>query len=83
MNETKKPPSSEFLETGFRQDVEMELVNWIRGVAESNIELVHALDRLRVSYKVLLDGDSVTDAPEILRQVEDALRGAVKAKDLS
>ena len=29
MNETKKPPSSEFLETGFRQDVEMELVNWI------------------------------------------------------
>ena len=45
MNETKKPPSSEFLETGFRQDVEMELVNWIRGVAESNIELMHALDR--------------------------------------
>jgi hypothetical protein len=61
----------------------MELVNWIRGVAESNIELMHALDRLRVSYTVLLGGDSVSDAPEVLRQVEDALRGAIKAKDLS
>lgn len=83
MDETKKPPSSEFLGTGFRQDGEMKLVNWVRGVAESNNELVHALDRLRASYKVLLSGKSVGDAPEILRQVEDALKGAIKAKDLS
>jgi hypothetical protein len=80
MNETKKPPSSE---TGFRQDVEMKLVNWVRGVAESNDELVHALNRLRVSYKVLLSGEPVTDAQEILREVEDALTGAPKARDLS
>jgi hypothetical protein len=65
MNETKKPPSSE---TGFRQDVEMKLVNWVRGVAESNDELVHALNRLRVSYKVLLSGEPVTDAQEILKE---------------
>jgi hypothetical protein len=80
MNETRKPPSSE---TGFRQDVEMKLVNWVRGVAESKDELAHALNRLRVSYKVLLSGGPVTDAPEILREVEDALTGAAKAKDLS
>jgi hypothetical protein len=80
MNETKKPPSSE---TGFPQDVEIKLVNWVRGVAESNDELVHALNRLRVSYKALLSGESVTDAPEILREVEDVLTGAAKVKDLS
>jgi hypothetical protein len=80
MNETKKPPGSE---TGFHQDVETKLVKWVRGVAESNDELVHALNRLRVSYKVLLSGESVTDAPEILREVDDALTCAAKAKDLS
>jgi hypothetical protein len=79
MNETKRPPSSE---TCFRQDVEMELVNWVRAVAESNDELVHALNRLRISYKVLLSGESVTDAPEIMREPEDALTDAAKAKDL-
>jgi hypothetical protein len=83
MNEPKKPPGSEFLDTGFPRDTEMKLVNWVRGVAESNDELVHALNRLRVSYKVLLSGESVTDAPEILREVEDAQTGAVKAKDPS
>jgi hypothetical protein len=83
MIEPKKPPASEFPETGFRQDTEMKLVNWVRAVAESNNELVHALNRLRVSYKVLLSGESVTDAPEILREVEDALASAAKAKDLS
>jgi hypothetical protein len=83
MIEPKKPPVSEFPETGFRHDTEMKLVNWVRAVAESNNELVHALNRLRVSYKVLLRGESVTDAPEILREVEDALASAVKAKDLA
>jgi hypothetical protein len=83
MNEPKKPPASEFLDTGFRQDTEMKLVNWVRGVADSNDELVHALNRLRVSYKMLLSGESVTDAPEILREVENALTDAIKAKDLS
>jgi hypothetical protein len=67
----KKPPSSEFLETAF-QDTEMKLVNWIRDVTESNTELVHALNRIRGSCEVLLSGESVTDATEVLRQVEDA-----------
>jgi hypothetical protein len=62
MNDMKKPPSSEMLKPCIHPDVEMKLVNWIRGVAESNNELVQALSRLRVSYKVLLGGESVPDA---------------------
>ena len=68
MNETRKPPVSE---TGFHQDIETEVGEFGSSVAESNDELVHALNRLRVTYKVLLTGQSVTDAPEILREVED------------
>jgi hypothetical protein len=58
-------------------------VNWIREVAASNNELVDALNRLRLSYKVLLAGEPVTDAHEILRQVEGALRSAGKAKGMA
>jgi hypothetical protein len=83
MNETKKPPGRELLESGAPRDVESQLLTWIRGVAESNNELVDALNRLRLSYKVLLGGEPVSDANEILRQVEGALRSADKAKYLS
>lgn len=82
MDEIKTPPSRELIETGVRQDVEVKLVNWVRAVAESNNELVQALNRLRISYKVLLSGESVTDASQVLRQVDDALGGATKARDL-
>jgi hypothetical protein len=83
MNETKKPPRRELLESGAPQDVESQLLNWIRGVAESNNELVDALNRLRLSYRMLLGGEPASDANEILRQVEGALRSADKAKNLS
>jgi hypothetical protein len=83
MNDMKKPPGSELLGFTVPQDVERQLVNWIRGVAESNNELVDALNRLRFSYKVLLAGEPVTDAHEILRQVEGALRSADKAKNMA
>ena len=83
MNDTKKPPGSESLASDVPRDVELRLVNWIRGVAESNNELVDALNRLRLSYKVLLGGESVTDAHEILSQVEGVLRNADKAKSFS
>jgi hypothetical protein len=83
MNDMKKPPGSELLEIAVPEDVERQLVNWIREVAVSNNELVDALNRLRLSYKVLLAGEPVTDAQEILRQVENALRSADKAKDMA
>jgi hypothetical protein len=83
MNDMKKPPGSELLEVAVPEDVERQLVNWIREVAVSNNELVDALNRLRLSYKVLLAGEPVTDAQEILRQVEGALRSADKAKDMA
>jgi hypothetical protein len=83
MNDMKKPPGSELLEFAVPQDVEGQLVNWIRGVVESNNELVDALNRLRLSYRALLAGEPVTDAHEILRQVEGALRSADKAKDMA
>jgi hypothetical protein len=43
MNDMKKPSGSELLEFAVPQDVEGQLVNWIRGVVESNNELVDAL----------------------------------------
>jgi hypothetical protein len=83
MNDTKKPPCKELQESAVSQDLEIELVNWVRGIAESNDELVDALTRLRLSYKVLLTGEPVTDAHEVLRQVEGALKSANKAKDMT
>jgi hypothetical protein len=79
MDHVKKPPGKELLESA----VEMQLINWIRAVTESNDELVCALNRLRLSYKALLAGEPVTDAQEILRQVEGALRSATKANDMA
>jgi hypothetical protein len=54
----------------------MQLLIWIRGVIESNRELVRVLERLQRSYKALLAGNSVTDGEEILWQVEGALKDA-------
>ena len=83
MDEPKKAPGRELLDSHVPDDVERQLVQWIRGIVDSNNELVDALSRLRLSYKVLLNGEPVTDAPESLRQVEGALRSADKAKDFS
>jgi hypothetical protein len=58
---------------GFRKDVGLELVDWVRTIVQSNQELVSVLERLRCSYTLLLAGTSITDAEEILWQVDGAL----------
>jgi hypothetical protein len=61
--------------------VEMKLLGWIRGVLQSNDQLVEALEHLRRSYKVLQTGKSVPDAAEILWQVELALSDAQRSRN--
>jgi hypothetical protein len=65
-----------------QDDVETQLLIWIRGVVQSNHALVGALKRLRNSHKALLAGKSVTDAEEILWQVEVALQDTERSKNL-
>jgi hypothetical protein len=62
-------------------DVTTRLLNWIRGVIQSNHELVDALERLRFSYKEHLAGRSLRDAETILWQVEFALKNAERSKN--
>jgi hypothetical protein len=64
-------------------DVEAQLLGWIRGVVESNHELVTVLKRLRISYKTILAGQQVSDADAVLWRAEIALRNAAKAKQLA
>jgi hypothetical protein len=47
-----------------------ELLHWIRGVVRSGNQLVPALERLRISYKVLRAGKHVTDSEVVLWRVE-------------
>jgi hypothetical protein len=77
MSHAKKPSNKNVLEFNLPQDgIGPQLVSWVRGVVKSNNELVPALERLRRSYKLLLAGKPVTDAEEVLWQVEGALRDA-------
>jgi hypothetical protein len=62
-------------------DVTTQLLSWIRGIVQSNHELVDALERLRFSYKEHLAGTSVRDAETILWQVEVALKNAERSKN--
>ena len=65
-----------------QDDVETQLLTWIRGVVQSNHDLIGAMKRLRHSYKALLAGKSVTDAEEILWQVEVALMDTERSKNV-
>ena len=77
MSNAKKPSNQKVLEFTMPQDgIGPQLVRWVRGVVKSNNELVPALERLQRSYKVLLAGKPVTDAEEVMWQVEGALRDA-------
>jgi hypothetical protein len=64
-----------------QDDVEERLLTWIRGIVQSNHELVGVLERLRHSYKALLAGNPVTDAVAILWQIEVALKDAERSKN--
>lgn len=78
-----KKPSTKVLEFTMPQDgIGPQLVSWVRGVVVSNDELVLALKRLRRSYNMLLAGKSVTDAEEVMWQVEGALQQAERSKNL-
>jgi hypothetical protein len=62
-------------------DVTTRLLSWVRGIVQSNHELVDALERLRFSYKALLAGKSVRDAEQVLWQAEVALKDAERSKN--
>ena len=56
--------------------IEVQLVNWIAGLVQSNIDLANVLVRLRDSYTIALAGGLAADANDILAMVELALRDA-------
>jgi hypothetical protein len=77
-----KKSSNKLLEFTVPQDgIGLQLVTWVRGIVKSNHELVSALSRLQRSYKALLAGMPVTDAGELLCQVEGALQEADRCKN--
>jgi hypothetical protein len=82
MSHAKKPSNDQVLEFTVPQDgIGPQLVSWVRGVVRSNNELVPALERLRRSYKMLLAGKPVTDAEEVLWQVDGALKDAEASRN--
>ena len=56
--------------------IEAQLVNWIAGLVQSNIDLANVLVRLRDSYTTALAGGLTSDANDIMATVEIALREA-------
>jgi hypothetical protein len=56
--------------------IEVELVNWIAGLVQSNIDLASVLVRLRDSYRIALAGGLAVDVNDIMAKVELALRDA-------
>jgi len=56
--------------------IEVQLVNWIASLVQSNIDLASVLVRLRDSYRIALAGGLAADANDIMAMVEIALRDA-------
>jgi hypothetical protein len=82
MTNAKKLPDKKLLSFPTSHDsVETKLLGWIRGILQSNDQLVEALEHLRLSYKVLQTGKSVPDAAEILWQVEVTLSEAQRSRN--
>jgi hypothetical protein len=82
MTYTARPPNKKPLRfPGPHDDVTTRLLNWVRGIVQSNHELVDALERLRFSYTDHMAGKSVRDAETILWQVEVALKNAENSKN--
>ena len=57
-------------------NIEVQLVNWIAGLVQSNNDLANVLVRLRDSYRIALAGGLTADASDIMALVEIALRDA-------
>jgi hypothetical protein len=82
MTNAKNPTDKKLLGfPGSDDSVERKLFSWIRGVVQSNDQLVDALERMRRSYNLLSAGGSVPDVAEILWQVEIALRDAERSRN--
>jgi hypothetical protein len=61
--------------------IEVQLVNWIAGLVQSNIDLANVLVRLRDSYRIALVGGLAADANDIIATVELALRDAESTRN--
>ena len=61
--------------------IEVQLVNWIAGLVQSNIDLANVLVRLRDSYRIALAGGLAADANDIIAMVEIALRDAENTRN--
>ena len=61
--------------------IEVQLVNWIAGLVQSNIDLANVLVRLRDSYRIALAGGLAVDANDIMAMVELALREAENTRN--
>jgi hypothetical protein len=65
-----------FIRRTTHNSIEVQLVNWIAGLVQSNIDLTNVLVRLRDSYTIALAGGLAADANDILAMVELALQDA-------
>jgi len=74
MRRAKRRPTQKRLRCGARNDLGLELFDWVRRIVRSNHELASVLERLRFSYELLLAGMIITNAEEILCQVDEALQ---------
>ena len=66
-----------------RSAIEYQLERWVTQVSEANDELATSLKRLKRSFELLLSGQKIADATEVLAQVEGALKSADMAKNLA
>jgi hypothetical protein len=77
MRHVNKPSDRKLIEfAASQQSIETQLTRWIQELVQSYSELVPALQRLRRSNRVLQSRKAVTDAEEVLGQVERALDDA-------
>jgi hypothetical protein len=84
-NGAKSVPSKSTVRTEVavpQEAIEVKSEAWNRKVFESNNELAIALKRIRESYCMMLAGQAVKNADEILAQVRATLRKAEKAKNV-
>ncbi len=77
-------PSTKWVEVREPQSaIEDQLDKWIKQVSETNNELATALSRIKHSFEVLLAGQKIADANEVLSQVEGALKSASMVKNVA
>jgi hypothetical protein len=61
--------------------IEVQLVNWIAGLVQSNIDLADVLVRLRDSYIIALAEGPAADTNDIMAMVEIILRDAENTRN--